>query len=240
MRDLHKNEQEVIFSILPENKIGYKKYREMISEMKVVGTGRFGDGNFILGKAGTKVDLSIPSTPVFATGTVHLKDKNIDIAIHEVEDDMIEVQVSPDFDTGAEFQIKNVTCYSNWYPGDNSPINSVLVKEYIIKKDCLVLAVDANNKRLWLHNQETGVNHLLPVSNFFNELMRLKRIKDEKRIQNPSSLFERLDEFTSEDIKLTFYQYNKYIRKFNFQLDPVDWNKSKQKKKNLFKIFSRN
>ncbi len=93
-RELTELEREILFSVLPENKPGYKIYRDKISRLKVTGTGRFGGGNFILGKEGSLPDLSVSSAPVFASGTIEFEDCVADINIHEEMDNEIEFDIS--------------------------------------------------------------------------------------------------------------------------------------------------
>lgn len=239
MHELSKNELKLLFAILPEDKNGYKKYRDMISVMKVMGKGRFNDGNFYLGSGQTKPDLSIASTPVFAVGIVKTNFGSIDVLIHEYEDDLIEVQLSKRFINDAEIIIDDVLSFSEWKPGDKSPGSNETVKELEIIKDKFYLVIDKSNKKIWLHNFYTGVNHIIPVSNYFNELMRLKKIKDENLFRSPSMFFNKLDDFSEEDFKLAFYQYNKFMRRFDIKIKPEDLLTPVIKKKKFFKLFSR-
>lgn len=239
MNELSQNELKLLFAILPADKPGYKKYRDMISGLKVMGKGRFNDGNFYLGSGETKPDLSIASTPVFAVGIVKTNLGNIDVLIHEYEDDLIEVQLSKRFGDDDELIIDDVLSFSDWNPGGNSPGSNEVVKEFEIIKDRFILIIDKSNKKIWLHNFETGVNHIIPVSNYFNELMRLKRIKDENLFRSPSLFFNKLDDFSEEDFKLAFYQYNKFMRRFNIKINPEDLLTPVVHKKKFFKLFSR-
>ena len=122
-RKLTTQERELLFSILPEYKTGYNSYRKKINELMVIGSGRFGGGNFILGKENTKPDLSFPSSPVFATGTNVYTEATIDIAIHEEVDDEIEYDISvmnKDFIPETLTEIRKWN-YSEWNPGNNAP-----------------------------------------------------------------------------------------------------------------------
>lgn len=239
MNDLSKNEIKLLYSILPENKPGYKKYRELISTMKVIGKGKFNDGNFYLGSGDTKPDISIPSTPVFAVGIVKTNLGSIDVLIHEYEDDLIEVHLSKRVGDDEEIKIDDVLSFSEWSPGDKSPGSNEAVKEFEIVKDKFIFVIDKTNKKIWLHNCNSGVNHIIPVSNYFNELMRLKKIKDENLFRSPSLFFNKLDEFSEEDLKLAFYQYNKFMRRFDIKINPEDLLSPRNKKKKIFKLFSR-
>jgi hypothetical protein len=239
MNELSKNEIKLLLSILPEQKSGYKIYRDMISTMKVMGKGRFNDGNFYLGSGETKPDLSIASTPVFAVGIVKTNTGSIDVLIHEYEDDLIEVQLSKRISDEEELIIDDALSFSEWISGDKSPGSSEAVKEFEIIKDKFILVIDKTNKKIWLHNYESGVNQIIPVSNYFNELMRLKKIKDENLFRSPSLFFNKLDDYTDEEFKLAFYQYNKFMRRFDIKINPEDLLTPRVKRKKFFKLFSR-
>lgn len=239
MNELSKNEIKLLFSILPEHKSGYKNYRELISTMKVMGKGRFNDGNFYIGTGAVKPDLSIPSSPVFAVGIIKTNIGSIDVLVHEYEDDLIEVQLSKRVGDDEEVIIDDVFSYSEWSQGDKSPGSNEAVKEFEIIEDKFILVIDKINKKIWLHNFESGVNHIIPVSNYFNELMRLKRIKDENLFTLPLLFFNKLGDFTDEDFKLAFYQYNKFMRRFDIKINPEKLITPLVKKKKLLKLFSR-
>jgi hypothetical protein len=239
MKALSQNEIKLLYSILPEDKPGYIKYRELISAMKYCGEGRFGNGNFYIGTGIAKPDLTIPSTPVFAVGIAKTNLGDFDILIHEYEDDLIELQLSNRTDDDRELIIEEVTDHSSWIPGNNSPGKDDIVKELALIKDEYTLVIDKPNKKIWLHDHKSGVNHIIPVSNYFNELMRLKKIKDESLFKSPISFFNRLDNYTDEEFKLAFYQYNKFMRRFDITINPEDLIKPRRKKKSFLKIFSR-
>lgn len=239
MKDISQNEIQLLNSILPENKSGYKYYRDLILKMNYAGEGRFGNGNFYLGNKNSVIDTDIPSAPVFAVGTVYTNLGSIDVLLHEYEDDMIEVQLSKRVDDNLELIINNSLNFSDWKCGDSSPGNSGTVKEVEIIQNEYTLVIDRTNRKIWLHSHATGVNHLIPVSNYFNEMMRLKKIKDENLFTNPSSFFENLDSYTEVDFKLAFYQYNKFMKRFKVKLKPEDFISVKRQKRSFLKIFSR-
>ncbi len=239
MKELSQNEIKLLYAILPEKKPGYRKYRELISTMKVMGKGRFNDGNFYIGTGAVKPDLNIPSSPVFAVGIVKTNTGSFDVLIHEYEDDLIEVQLSKRVGDDEEVMTVDVLSFSEWSQGDKSPGSNEAVKEFEIIKDKFILVIDKTNKKIWLHDHQSGVNHIIPVSNYFNELMRLKKIKDENFFRSPSLFFNKLDEFNEEDFKLAFYQYNKFMRRFNLKINPEDLLTPLVKKKKIFKLFSR-
>jgi hypothetical protein len=239
MNQISQNEISLLNSILPEYKPGYKKYRDYISSMKYLCEGRFGNGNYYIGTGNTEPDLSIPSNPVFALGYAETEAGKIDILIHEYEDEIIEVHLTSRYIDSEKITILRSESFSEWNPGDLSPIHKKPVNEIQLRKNEYYLVLDESNNKIWLHNYESGVNHIIPVSNYFNELMRLKKIKDENLFRSPQLFFNRLDDFTDEDFKLAFYQYNKFMRRFNIKINPEDLITPRIKKKKFFKIFSK-
>jgi hypothetical protein len=241
-RKVTTNENMLLFSVLPENKTGYNSYRNKIKALVVTGLGRFGGGNLILGKENTIPDLSFPSSPVFAIGTNIYKEGTIDITIHEEVDDEIEFDISvlnqPALcgsipETLTEMKKWN---YSEWNPGDNAPNDGSYVKEVKIIENKYLLAIAPLHKRIWLHEYKSGINFLIPLSNFYNELMRVCSIKDTKVALNPSSFFENLKNFTDIELKLAFLSYNKYLKRINIK-EPIPIDSPGKKESKLFSIF---
>lgn len=237
-RKLSKAEQSLLFSILPEEKSGYNEYRNMISSLYVIGEGRFGYGNLILGTINEIPDLSLSSSPVYALGTVISKSNRYEVIIHSSNEGMIEFQIDP-FPIDEEIDIKNVITYSYWSPGMNSPENNSGVLQYEIKKDEYLLAISPLSKKIWLHDYKTGVNHIIPVSNFFNELMRLKNIRDDYILKTPSKFFEEVEKYSDLDIKLAFLMYNKYLKRFNLAGVLENTLEEKVNRKRHLKLFGR-
>jgi hypothetical protein len=233
-RQLTSNENMLLLSVLPENKIGYKSYRDKINTLRVIGSGRFGGGNFILGKEGTIPDLSFPSSPVFALGTNEYKECKIDITVHEEIDNEIEYDISVRNQESipeilSEIKIWN---YSEWNPGDNAPNDNSFVREIIILENKYILVIAPQHKKIWLHEYETGVNHLIPVTNYYNELMRISEIRDTSIALKPASFFENHLKYNDKKLMFAFFNYNRYLKRFNIQ-NPVTTNSVQPKRKKI-------
>ena len=230
----------LLFSVLPENKNGYNSYRNKINNLVVTGSGRFGGGNFVLGKKGTEPDLSFPSSPVFAIGTNVYKEATIDITIHEELDEEIEFDISARKQSSfpeALTEIKKWN-YSEWNPGDKAPNDNSFVREIIISKGEYLLVIAPTHKKIWLHEYKSGINFLIPLTNFYNELMRVSNIKDASIALKPTSFFENIDKFNDNQLMLAFFSYNRYLRKFDIQnIVPAESTPAKRKK--IFSIFSK-
>ena len=240
-RQLTAAEKTILFSILPESKSGYKLYREKINNLLVIGSGRFGGNNYILGNKETEPDLSIPSSSVFALGTAVSGSNNIDVIIHEESDEQIEFDINfvSELSFENDITIEKVSCYSNWNPGEKILFEKAEVREYIISPGSYILAIVPTLKKIWLHDISTGVNHIIPVTNFFNELMRLKNIRDPKLALKPGNFFEHINEFKNDEIRKAFLMYDKYLSKFNIKDEKTNSITSVNSKRKLLKIFKR-
>ena len=238
-RQLTAAEKTILFSILPESKTGYKLYREKINNLLVIGSGRFDGNNYILGNKGAEPDLNIPSSPVFALGTAVSGSNNIDVIIHEESDEQIEFDITSSSELSFEknIRIEEVNCYSNWNPGEKIIFEKAEVREYIILPGSYILAIVPELKKIWLHDISTGVNHIIPVTNYFNELMRLKNIRDPKLALKPGNFFEYINEFKNDEIRKAFLMYDKYLSKFNIKDENSDPITSGNSEKKLLKIF---
>lgn len=237
-RHLDKNEFKLLAAILPFNKTGYKKYYNFISSAFVVSNGRFGGGNLILGSIDAIADLSIPSTPIIANGKVKTNIGEYYLTIHDLENDLLEVDINPFPVENSDLIVENVSSISMWKPGEPSPGN-FKVKEYEIESKKYVLAICKDEKAIWLYEYASGLNHSIPVSNFFIELVNIKREKSSPIIKDPSKIFDIIDLYSDYEIILAFLLYCRYKRKFNFdnllQQHLIDQKRTKRR----FNIFRR-
>ncbi len=69
-RPLRAVERDLLWSVLPTDRAGYRAYRERIEAMSVIGEGRRGKGDLVLGLAGEAPDVSGPLPQVIASGGV--------------------------------------------------------------------------------------------------------------------------------------------------------------------------
>ena len=236
-RALSDFEKEALFFLLPENKSGYLEYKKKISELSVIGFGRFSDGNLILGKESDTINPQYASTPVFAIGSIIYDKSEIYIVIHEEDEDQIEIDISSKTNFSTELkEIKRWT-YSNWIPGQRNPVDNSSIREISVVKNDVVLAVSSKYKKIWVFEKETGINHFLPITNFYNELMKIKKIRIPDIAFNSNLFFEKNEEFTDQDIASAFILYNKFRKKINLDYLIIRTEKPKVKKGFLDKIL---
>lgn len=214
-RKLSAREKDWLFSVLPASRNGYREYREKIEKLFVVGYGRFGSTNLVLGEKGTAIDDTIPSAPVFAIGVINYKEAEVYVLIHEETEGQIEFDISAAGNNLIPEKLTEMSrwSYSDWMPGKNAPGDNSGVREIHIITDKIVLVVAPGHKKIWVYDSSTGINHLIPVTNFYNEVMRIKKIKDPAIALNSKLIFEEKNDITDQDIGSAFLIYNKYWKK---------------------------
>ena len=239
-RKLSGLERELLFSVLPEYKPGYKLYRDKIENLFITGFGRFENGNLVLGEKNTKPDISFPSTPVFAAGTVMFSECVADINIHEEIENEIECDItfSKEVNFDKLHELKRWS-YSEWNPGEKAPNDNSEVREISVEKNKFVLAIADTHKKIWLHNYVTGVNHLIPVSNFYNYLMLIKNIRDAAAVSKPALFFNNHIKYTDTEIVSAFLIYNKYFKKFKIEYSSFEHGIEIPKRKSIFNFLKR-
>jgi hypothetical protein len=68
-----------------------------------------------------------------------------------------------------------------------------------------------------VYEQETEINHLIPVTNFYNELMLHKNIRDPKVALDSKRLFLEHEKYSDEDIAYAFLTYNRIRTKVHLE-----------------------
>ena len=236
-RKLKELERELLFSILPSEKSGYLTYREKIENKYVLGSGRFGETNLILGSKEEELNIQDASSTIFAAGSIIYNEGKIEISINEEIDDRIEFDISPK-DYALVFKGKEIKRwnYSEWIPGQKSPKENSNLREVVISQGKYILAISPQEKRIWLHEYDSGINHLIPLSNYYNQLMIEKNIRDPKIALKPNLFFGnglgKHSDYTDIELRNSFISYNKYLRKLNIKEETIV-TKTKSKRKFL-------
>lgn len=240
-RKLTEQEQSWLFYLLPEERIAYAEYRKKIGSMLVIGEGRFGEGNLVLGHEGDEPDLSYSSLPVFACGQIEYKECRLQISIHEFYDNKIEVSISNLTEDKIPVILTEVSkwSYSYWKPGESSPFAGDKLREINITKHTgdLVLVLSPANHSIWLYESKAEFNHIIPVTNFINELLRGNTSIDKTKGINMPYVFDNLAKFSNPEFVKALVQYNKQWRKV--ELLDSDAEIGKEKKGLFKKIFNR-
>lgn len=237
-RPVSPEEKKLLLWLLPEDKIAYQSYCDFVTISEVMGEGRWGEGNLILDKKRSSIDLALGMPPVVAYGECDMNGVKHSISVHDFNiDDQLEVQFSGIFPIPESAAIENNWCYSYWKPGDVCPATGKPVKEIVLRDKTgsalYVLSISPAKKVLWLHHANSGFNQLLPLTSFYDELLRTKHIRDAKLISRPATFFERINDFSdSEYIKALFEYDKKASRKFDTTGISFE---TETKKKSIFK-----
>jgi len=213
-RSLRLKEQDLLESVLPVDRPGYRQYRELLSRMVVLGEGRQGAGNLILGISGDRPDVTSPLSPVVAYGMVETTRDAFSVTVREIVGDQIDVEIvsSRGEEVPDHFEEKRRWTYSTWAPGSPSPATDERAREVRVS-ETLVLGILSSEQRLLLHDSSTGMIHLIPITSFYNELMLHKNIRDPKTALNARLLFQNLPSYRDEDLRSSFISYNKLKRR---------------------------
>lgn len=215
-RQLTSRELEWIDWILPRERPGYREYRDVVRSMPVIGEGRRGKGEIILGHSGAQPDFDEPLAPVFAYGAIETNFGTISITLRGIVNDQISVEIVSHRaeDVQEDFEEFRRWTYSTWKPGDLCPQCQKLVREVPMHavgrgEEHFVLALCIKDKRLWVFEGASQANRLIPVTNFYNELMLHKNIRDPKVALDSKRLFTDLSSYSDLDLTYAFLTYNK-------------------------------
>ncbi|MBI5471998.1 MAG: hypothetical protein HY961_06595 [Ignavibacteriae bacterium] len=219
-RRLRPKERELLEFVLPAGSPGYGEYRAHIAKMVVLGEGRRGPGNVVLGNEGDVPDISSPLPPVIAYGVVETTRDMFTITVRECVGDQIDVEIvsSRGEEIPDHFEEKRRWTYSTWKPREISPASHSAVREVRIN-ETLVLAIAEKDKRLWLHDAARAMNHLIPITNYYNELMLHKAIRDPKVALKSNLLFDELAKYSDEDLRSAFVAYNRVHKKVDLKVE---------------------
>lgn len=231
-------EQNLLLLLLPEDKPGYARYRKFINDYFIIGEGRFGEGNYILGKVDDEIDLEISSSAILTSGIIETDKATFEISINEIQDNKIEFSISPYPDENEIYKVEKVVTLSNWIPGKKSPDGNK-VKLFPIDGLNYILVIAPSDHKIWLYEKSSGINYPIPISNFYNELLRLKRETRNEAYKSPNKLFDEIETFKESEIILAFLLYCKYKRRFNFDYLIDKFLTEPKKKKSLFSFLRR-
>jgi hypothetical protein len=246
-RPISPREREWMDWILPADRSGYMSYRQLVGGMVVIGNGRRGEGEIILGAGGSIPDMTSPLAPVFAYGAIESKAGTISITIREISDGQISVEIVShrSEEIPSEFEELRRWTYSTWTPGGRCPQCGEAVREVSMHPvgaaaERLVLALCTADRRIWVYDSSTGVNRLIPVTNYYNDLMLHKNIRDPKIALESMRLFSDLSTYTDADLTYAFFTYNKIKAKVHIQgvIEP-DQKESRGLAARFLKLFSR-
>ncbi len=212
-RVLTAQEKDLLLWVLPPDRPGYQEYRSVVSTWNVAARGRRGDGNFILTPGETDVDNESPLPQIFAYGIVKTREGDIAVSLRERIGDQIEFEIV-NLHGESVPQVLLETgrwTFSSWLPKQPCPICLDGLREVELqstKGRRFVIAICRTDERIWLYDGMVGVNHPIPLTNFYNELMLHTNIRDPKIALNAKRLFTDLRDYSDADLTKAFVSYN--------------------------------
>jgi hypothetical protein len=195
----------------------------MVQTLVVIGEGRRGRGNFILGREGDAPDLSSPLPPVVAYGVVETTGDTFTVTVREESGDQIDVEIvsSRAEEIPEHLEEKRRWTYSSWRPGEPSPATGGSVREVAVDA-MTTLAISGRERRLWLYDGASGMNHPIPITNYYNELMLSKGIRDPQVALRSSLLFENLQNYADADLRAAFFAYNRLWKRVELRPETTE------------------
>jgi hypothetical protein len=142
------------------------------------------------------------------------------ISVREEAGNQINVEIVSGAGKGIpdNYEEKRRWTYSWWSPGEVSPATGTPVKEVSIGAG-VTLAFAPVEKRIWVHERSGGIVRLIPITNYYNELMIRKGIRDPRVALVPSLLWKDLKSFSDEDLLRAFVAYNALRHHVSLQVD---------------------
>lgn len=206
-------ERELLLWVLPGDRPGYAEARRRVEEWPVAAMGRRGPGNLILAPPDARIDNESPLPQVLSYGVVETDQGMLSVTVREPMESQLEFEIAK---LGAgeivpPFREFRRWTYASWNPGEPCPQCGTAVRSVSMGTASgrrLVLALCARDKRLWVHDEESRVTHPVPVTNFYNELMLQRRMRDPAVALHPERLFASLAEYRDDELARAFRSYN--------------------------------
>ncbi len=225
-RELDLHERELLMWVLPENRPGYAEYRRFVEQWPVAAVGRRGEGNYVLAQTGWSVDIESPLPQLFAYGVVEHEQGVLTISVRERYGGQLEFELEGMADRTAVDEFREIRrwSFSEWLPSQPCPSCCSSVREIgmtTTATEQLVLALCSRDCRVWVYDARSGVNALIPVTGFYNELMLHAGVHDPTIALDPKRLFELPGARTDAELIRAFSLYNKIRNKVVLRGDVV-------------------
>lgn len=213
-RELTEQERRLLLWLLPADRPGYFACRKLVEEWRVAARGRRGEGNYILAASDESPDIESPLPQLIACGVIETTVGSISVTLRERLGNQIEYEIVNLQGDAVPAQLHELRRWtlSSWLPRQECPSCGNAVREVAMNTEAgqkLVLGVCARDRRLWVHDEATGINHPIPVTNFYNELMLHKNVRDPAVALDAKRLFLDLNKFNDIELTRAFVTYNK-------------------------------
>jgi hypothetical protein len=146
---------------------------------------------------------------VIATGVVETTRGPFTITVRERVRDQLDVELLSEGgdEIPDHFEEKRRWTYASWVPGAPSPATGAPVREVRIPGGH-TLAICSGDRRVWLHDGDTGMVHPIPITTFYTMVMVHRKIRDPRIALASSLLFEQPGTCSDGDLQAAFLAYN--------------------------------
>ncbi len=207
-------------SVLPPDRPGYRRYREMLQSFVVVGEGRRGPGHLLLAQAPVAAEAPATLPHVVAFGALETTQDVLTVTVREFVEPWLDVEIlsSGGNPIPDHFEEKRRWTYSTWEPGGVSPATGIAVREVGLGPEArLVLA--PGERRIWLYDAASGMVCLIPLTGIHHDLMVFRRERDPGVALRSERFFDQLFAATDEELRAAFVAYN--LQQPRVELPPV-------------------
>lgn len=213
-RELTPLERALLLWVLPADRTVYAEYRRKVQEWKVVGKGRRGEGNYIIGAPGVQPDIESPLPHLLAFGSVMTERGEITVSVREYSGDQVEIEIAGPVDGGLlrPFESYRRWTLSEWLPLLPCPACGEVLREVEMKTESgrsLVLAICARDHRLWVYDSQSQINHPIPVTGYYNELLLQNKVQNRRTVPDVKRFFTGLDSYSDAALVGAFSSYNR-------------------------------
>ena len=218
-RGLRECERDALLGVLPETRPGYLRYRNLIAGMEVLGQGRRGQGHMVLGGRGDIPDVLSAPGVVVAYGMIEATNTRFTISVREYLGRQIDAEIVSSDGSEITDHVGERRCwtFSTWSPGAPSPDTGAQVREVAVGESA-TLALCPDERRLWVHDRTDGMVYLLPITNFHNEVMLVKGIRDPEIALRPDQFFHDHARYDDADLRRAFIAYNAVRRRVTIRI----------------------
>jgi hypothetical protein len=213
-RGLTDGELRILRWVLPEGRPGYERYRELLQRWAVVGARPWNDRSYILASTDSHFDLEAPQEQIVALGVMGAGSTTMVVTVRQLRGEQVEFELAgPEPASSiAEFERLPRWRLSAWASSFSCPECGRKPREVAMQTESgrrLVLALCAEDHRLWVFDQHSGMNLPLPLTRFYNELMLQLRIQDPRVVLHPERFFVDLAMYSDPSLIKAFEAYNR-------------------------------
>lgn len=206
-------ERDLLTWVLPQARSAYAPYRHAVMTWGVAARSQRGDGHIVLAPPGGPIDLDMPLPQVLAYGVLETSEGSIAVTVRERVAEQLDCDVSSL--SGKElphrFTELRRWSYSDWSPGKPCPMCADGVREVCwttVAGAAVTLGICQADRRLWVFDSSRELAIPIPVTSFYNELMRVRRIRDPEIALNPDRFYSSLPSYSDAELTEAFVHYN--------------------------------